>query len=440
MTGARRGVLLPAVYTCAVLTPAVLALAFDPFTTERQRLVELSAAVGLFAVPLVLLQFALISRIRSVSRWLGTDALIQFHQYAGLLSLVLIVLHVVLLNVAWLPVRTWSPLSGPRATQFGAVSFWALAALIVTTVWRSGLRLSYEAWRSLHLGLALIASTAVAAHLLAVHGYARAGMLRLFLAILFGGAVAATLEYRVVRPWRLGYRPWAIVSNKDEGASIRTLRLQPAGHTRFRFAPGQFAWLITGRSAFSSQQHPLSISSSADAPGGHLEFSIKALGDWSGTIVPAITPGTRVWVDGPYGSFTPVAASLQPLLLVAGGIGIAPMRCILLTLADRREERHVILIYAAHDESRVAFREELDALRSRLHLKIVYVYEEPPAGWTGERGFITTDLLSRTLGQEAATAECFVCGPIPMMDAVDASLRAVGVDASAIHTERFQVI
>lgn len=439
MTSAGRGVLLPAVYTCAVLTPAVLALAFDPFTADRQRLVELSGALGLFAVPVVLLQFALISRIRSVSRWLGTDALIQFHQYAGLLSLLLIVLHVVLLNVAWLPLRTWSPFSGPRATQFGAVAFWALVALIVTTVWRRGLRVSYESWRSLHLGLALVATAALAAHLLAVHGYARAGAMRLFLALLFGGAVIATIEYRLVRPWRLGYRPWQIVGNTDEGASIRTLRLRPERHTRFRFAPGQFAWLITGRSAFSSQQHPLSISSSAEA-GGHLEFSIKALGDWSGTTVPALTPGTRVWVDGPYGSFTPAAGSLQPLVLIAGGIGIAPMRCILHTLADRREERHVILIYAAHDESRVAFREELDALRSRLHLKVVFVYEQPAGEWSGERGFITTDLLGRTLGHEAATAECFVCGPIPMMDAVDASLRAVGVHAAAIHTERFQVI
>lgn len=432
---------VPALYTVLVVAPAVLALLVDPFDTRRAALVEVSAALGLFAVPIILLQFVLVSRIRWVSRRVGTDALVQLHQYAGLLAVILVALHVLLLNLRWLPWRAWSPFHGPLASQTGAIALWAIVLIAITSIARASFRLSYESWRSIHVVLAFAAAIALTYHVLAVNGYTRAVSMRVLVGALLALFAGATIEYRILRPLALRRRPWTVVMNRDEGASIRTLRVRPVGHDGFAFAPGQFAWLITGTSPFSSQQHPLSVSSSAvrDADGS-IEFSIKALGDWSSQTVPALTAGTTVWVDGPFGSFVPTDTSLRPLVLIAGGIGIAPMRSILLTLGDRRDERHVVLIYAAHDESRVAFRAELDALKRSLHLKLVFVYEVPSSDWRGPRGYVTTELLRETLGTEARHAECLVCGPVAMMDAVERSLVGAGVPAGAIHSERFQVV
>src|SRR5690606_40162353 len=115
-------------------------------------------------------------------------------------------------------------------------------------------------------------------------------------------------------------------TEEGEGRS-RLRRLRRVGHGGFLFGPGQSAWLATGRHPVWSAQHPISIASSAEpAPDGALEFGIKALGDWSGEVVPALGPGARVWVDGPFGAFTPEGRPAQGYVLIAGGIGISPMR------------------------------------------------------------------------------------------------------------------
>jgi predicted ferric reductase len=296
-------------------------------------------------------------------------------------------------------------------------------------------------WRVAHLALALIAASALVTHVLVVNGYTRAGSLRLLMIAFPAGASAVTLQYLIVRPLRLRRVPWSVVVNRDEGASVRTLRVLPAGHRGFGFDAGQFAWVITGRSPFSLQQHPLSISSSAQRPpDGTIEFSIKALGDWSGATVPALEPGELVWVDGPFGSFVPSIDPTRPLVLIAGGIGIAPMRSILATLRDRGDTRDVTLVYAAHDETRVAYRDQLDELSRLKQITLVYVFEEPDPSWSGARGFVTAALLRQVLGPAAAAADCFVCGPVPMMNAVEKALREIGVPPDSVHTERFQVI
>jgi predicted ferric reductase len=212
-------------------------------------------------------------------------------------------------------------------------------------------------------------------------------------------------------------------------------------HRGFPFEPGQFAWLTTGRSPFSLQQHPLSIASSAERPAeGSIEFAIRELGDWSGTVVPNLEPGTRVWVDGPFGAFTTERKATQGFVMIAGGTGIVPMRSMLLTMRDRGDRRHVLLIYAAYDPGSMAFRDELEGLRASMALDIVDVLEAPPPGWNGERGYVTADVLERHLPGQFRRYHFFVCGPPAMMDAVEAALIARGVPAASIDSERFNLV
>jgi predicted ferric reductase len=436
-----RGVAWFSLYLLLVIAPAAVAVGLDPFAERRPALVEASVGLGFFAFPLILVQFALVSHLRTSSRPFGTDALVQFHRYMGFLALVFVVMHPVLLNVSGLSWSVWIPLPSNAAARSGAFALWAIVALVVTTVLRQRLRLSYEVWRSVHLALSIVAGAAMVAHVLAVNGYSRHAAMRTLLAAYVLGFAAVLLTYRVVRPVRLLWRPWTVTSNVDEGASTRTIRVRPVGHRGLAFDPGQFAWLITGTSPFSLQQHPLSISSSAErAPDGSIAFSVKALGDWSRVVVPALAPGTRVWVDGAFGAFTTEAKAAQGFVLIAGGIGIAPIRSMLHTMRDRGDRRHVILLYAARNETRAPFREEIEGLREHLNLDITYVFEEPHRDWTGERGYLTTAILKRHLPPHFERYHYFVCGPLPMIDAVEAMLVEAGVAPRSIDSERFNVV
>jgi predicted ferric reductase len=232
-----RGLVWFATYVILVVTPAVVAIGVDPFPSPRSARVELSAAFGLIAFALILVQFALVSHVRSMSRPFGTDALVQFHRYMGLTAFALVVAHPLLLNTVGLPWSAWNPLAGSVTARSGSVAFWALAGLVITTLWRRQLGVSYEAWRITHLILSIAVAAAMLVHVLAVDGYSRANPMRITVwgyALAFG---AILVGYRLVRPLQLRSHPWTLVENRDEGASVRTLRLRPEGHRGSRSIP-----------------------------------------------------------------------------------------------------------------------------------------------------------------------------------------------------------
>jgi ferredoxin-NADP reductase len=164
-------------------------------------------------------------------------------------------------------------------------------------------------------------------------------------------------------------------------------------------------------------------------------MSIRNLGDLTSQVHTA-SVGQRVWLDGPYGAFT-IGHPADMHVLIAGGIGITPMMSMLRTLADRGDKRPVMLLYGSKDWESVSFREELEALRLRLDLKLVHVLAEAPPGWSGERGRIDAALLQRHLPPPHAAHEYFICGPNPMMNAVETALGKLGVPLAKYHSERY---
>jgi predicted ferric reductase len=184
------------------------------------------------------------------------------------------------------------------------------------------------------------------------------------------------------------------------------------------------------------REHPFSIASSAAQP-RRIELSIKELGDFTSTI-KGVRPGQTAWLEGPHGTF---GVDLRPdapaYVFVAGGIGIAPIMSMLRTLADRGERRPLVLLYGNRVWERIAFREELELLARKLELRVVHVLLEPPAAWTGERGYITREVIERHLPQNRAQAEYFLCGPTPMTRAVERALGELEVPSAHVHSEIF---
>ena len=191
-------------------------------------------------------------------------------------------------------------------------------------------------------------------------------------------------------------------------------------------------------SPFKITAHPFSFSSSAAATDGRVAMSIRNLGDFTSAI-DEVPVGQRVYLDGPYGAFT-IGNPADMHVLIAGGVGITPMMSMIRTLADQGDKRPVILLYGSKDWDSITFREELEALKARLDLTVVHVLENPPAGWTGERGFINAEVFKRHLPPPYADHEYFICGPGVMMDAIEKALGELSVPMSKYHSERYSFV
>lgn len=199
----------------------------------------------------------------------------------------------------------------------------------------------------------------------------------------------------------------------------------------FSVEAGQFALLRFWAPYFRWQAHPFSFSRE---PGGGLRFSIKKLGDFTARLHAGLKPGTPVILDGPYGVFTAARMRRRKALLVAGGIGITPLRALAGQLTAEGED--CILVYANRRRSDIVFADELAALE-KAGLKVVHVLADEP-GWTGEKGVVDAAMLAR-LAPDFAGRDAFLCGPPPMMAALRRGLKAAGMPEENIHYEAFSL-
>jgi len=221
-------------------------------------------------------------------------------------------------------------------------------------------------------------------------------------------------------------------------AIFNSKRAMPRCFGAHNQAAGQFAWLSVRSTPFALAEHPFSIASSAEQP-HQLQFTIKELGDFTGTI-KSIRPDERVYVDGPYGVFSIDYTAVENYVFIAGGIGIVPIMSMLRSLADRQAQEPVLLIYGYKSQQYITYKEELDALSSRLDLKIVYVLTAPEADWQGETGYIDYNLLVRYIPGIAANSHYYLCGPTAMMILTEQSLHKLGIPFTRIHSEIFTLV
>jgi len=401
---------------------------------------DFSVGLGFGALSLAALQFALTGRLRWLTHPFGADIVYLFHRYLSWAAVALMLGHFGILYIWHQPaLGELNPLTARWELTAGRLALLCFVALVISSQFRTRLRLSYEAWRYLHIGLAVVGFGAAVAHVLGVGRFtADPGQRALWLGVTLGW-LALLVWTRGVRPWVQTRNPWRVVSRTDERGGVTTLELEPLGRPLAFWKPGQFAWLSVGRSAFALKEHPFTISTAPER-GPNLAFSIKALGDDTAQL--AKTPvGTRVHVDGPYGAFSVDRKAKAPgFVMIAGGVGITPILSNLHALQSRRDPRPVILIYANSDWDGVAFRDELTAMQSDLDLTLIHVLDSAPDGWTGESGRVDADLLARQLPPDTRDWPHLLCGPGPMIDAVRDGLRGLGVPARHIDFEIFELV
>lgn len=438
-----RGALWLVLYLQVIALPLVVGLLWPGDAAGRPFTSQLTSALGYCGLTIVLLELALVSKITWISGLFGQDALLRFHRRMGILGVTLIVVHAALAFAGGYPLAWLNPLNpeSPAPMRWGVISTIFLLLLVALSLTRRALGLSYELWEFTHGALADAALAAAFIHAFVLGTYAQQHPMVTLLTVYAGTAFALRVWFRFVRPGLLWFKPWEVVGNKLELGDSRTLTLKPVGHPGFTFEPGQFAWITTGSTPFHWDRHPISMSSAAKDETGHeLSFTIKDLGDWSGRVVPLLTPGQRVWVDGPHGVFTADRQQGAGYVLIAGGSGIGPMFSMVQTLIERGDARPIMLFFASRRPDELTFRDELDRLAGSGRLKVVYVVEHAPPDWTGERGLLNAHMFRHHLPKQLKRYQYFVCGPEPMMDAVEAALTEIGVAPDHVHTERFVMV
>jgi NAD(P)H-flavin reductase len=212
---------------------------------------------------------------------------------------------------------------------------------------------------------------------------------------------------------------------RRETADSATLDLAPA--SRFTFAPGQFNMLYMfglGEVAISMSGDP--------AQEDRIVHTVRAVGAVSGAL-SRLRRGGIVGVRGPYGSGWPVAeAEGSDIIIIAGGLGLAPLRpAIYRVLARRQHYGRIVLLYGARGPSDILYRRELEAWRRRLDVEIEVTVDHAGADWRGNVGVVPA-LIPRSLF-DPQHAVAFVCGPEIMMRFTIAALRDRGLSAQQIY-------
>jgi predicted ferric reductase len=423
-----------------VFVAAPLALALAGHKEESRGFwIEFGVGLGFVGLAMMGLQFLLTARYSKIGFPFGMDELLQFHGKAGYFAWGFIIAHFSILLIAN---PGFLEYLDPKVNLLRAVGLilvvLAITTLIILTHWREKIGLVYEWWRASHGLLALFVVIAGTAHIMHVGFYVSDRWQQITWLGFSILAIGLLVHNRIWRPWQMSKKPYNVVSVVKEVDEIWSIELEAAGHQGFTFRAGQFAWVTLGETPFKLQQHPFTISSSAEIK-KNIRFTIKELGDFTSEI-SSVEPGSAAFIEGPYGNFTLSESAATHNILISGGIGITPTMSILNTLRDRRDKRKLTLIYGTPNLELTPFFEELKVLSAELNLKVVHVLEEADDDWDGETGFITEEILKKHTPEDFASCEYFICGPPPMMNAVEPVIAGWGIPVYKVHSERFNIV
>ena len=422
-------------YLVAVTLPLVLSwIVGGPPRSFWQ---EIASGLGILAFSMILIEFVLSGRFKSVSTGVGMDVTMRFHQYMARTALAFALLHPLLYQQT--PVGGSRPWDLSRqltiTTDFadlvtGIAAYLLLPSLVLLAIGRKQLDYKYETWRLIHGVGALLIALLLLHHTIYAGRYGGQTVMTWFWLAMTGLTVGSLLYVYLLVPILDKSRPWKVTQITRLTPKQWEVTVAPEGHEGLAYKAGQFVWLNLGHSSFSIKENPFSIAS-APAAGPEVSFMIKELGDFTRTL-GQIKPGTRAYLDGPYGHLCVDGRSEPGVALIAGGVGLAPLLGILRQLRLTGDPRAVKVIYGNRAEEQIAHRAELDSE------DVTYVLSEPSAVWQGETGFVDGPLLDRVFSAEEYRDWVFVlCGPAIMMDIVEDHLLNRGTPADRILSERF---
>ena len=410
------------------------------FASTAESMIAFGRLFGLLAAVTVLLQFFFMGRTPYLERVFGLDKLANIHHTNGKLSLVFILLHPVLL------IYGFSRLSGvslySQLMDFllhyedvakALVGFILFIVVVGTSIYIVRKHLKYESWYFVHLltyvavGLSFGHQFSVGTDLLLskiFYGY----WVGLYVFV-FGNHVFFRFGRPIYNFYKYRFEVDRVVRETHNAVSIY---IKGRDLEKFKVLPGQFMIFRFLDKERWWQAHPFSLSMVKS--GGEIRITPKALGDFTSAL-PELKPGTKVVIDGPYGVFMSIFGAADKVLLIAGGIGITPIRSLLEELVQKG--RDVILLYGNRSSKDVVFEREIAEIAERGRVKVVHVLSEDKE-FSGERGIIDEEKIRR-LVPDLGSREVYLCGPPKMMEGLLGVLYRLGVIGKRLHYERFSL-
>ncbi|HEX2850701.1 MAG TPA: ferredoxin reductase family protein, partial [Acidimicrobiales bacterium] len=389
---------------------------------------------GLLGTYVLLVGVALLARAPWLDRFIGMDRLAVWHRRTGEYVVTLLTAHAAASVVGYALTDRVGVVSEARTVALRypdmLMAVVALALLLMVggvsaRAVRS--RMRYHTWYFLHLYTYLAVVLALPHQLATGQELADHPLSRGFWVALHLVPAAMLLAYRVGAPLMSARRHrMRVASVEREGGDVVSITIRGRHLDDLGTEPGQFfLWRFLTRDRWW-QAHPFSLSARPDA--SRLRITVRTNGDFTSGL-PALHPGTRVIAEGPYGNVTLQRRTRRKVLLIGGGIGIAPLRAMLDSVSARAGE--VSVIYRASTDDDVVLRDELDALAARRRARLAYVIgpRDPDP--------LPPDRLRASL-PDVAEHDAFVFGSGGFVDHVTSLLRRVGVPSAQIHAERFE--
>ena len=423
---------------CAVVTLWFTGSSHYYLTTagDGNLLIAFGRLTGLLLEFVILFQLILIARITPIERVFPYDRMNKLHRWIGYSLLALLFAHPLLLIIGYGAVTDHAPLAQTASfftewedvwNAFIGTILFLYASILSIPVIRKKLR--YELWHGTHL-LMYLAIALSFGHQISSGDVTRGGALKYWLALNFS-VFGVLLFFRFIKPVTkfldISFRVSKVIK---ETADTYSVYLTGRSIERFHFAPGQFANISFLQKGMWSI-HPFSFSQEEN--GETLRFTMKELGDHTKQL-GTLRPGTHVLIDGPHGYFTLERAMRKKILLIAGGIGVTPLRAMAGALEG--SGKSATLLYGVRTVADIAFRSEFDALNERGVCAVHYIVSTPTEGY--ESGYLDQEKLLR-LVPDFPERDIFICGPAPMMDATIALLRKLGVTQDHLHFEKFSM-
>ncbi|HEY7594783.1 MAG TPA: ferric reductase-like transmembrane domain-containing protein, partial [Actinophytocola sp.] len=421
-------------WTFVAVNVAIVEVLFFTAGEGKNDVLTVAKFFGMHAALLLMFQLLLIARLPWLDRRIGMDRLTVWHRWIGFTLLWTILTHatIIVLGYATLDnttmAKTFVALAGVPASLLGmsaATIIVVVGALSTRAVRR---RLRYETWHAIHLLMYLALGLAFVHQLLETTTFKSSAFAFVYWWALwlfaFGSLVTGRLIVPLVRNSRHQFRVEAVV---PEAHNVTSVYVTGRDMHRLAARAGQFCiWRFTGHNGWW-RANPFSLSAAPNGRG--LRLTAKAVGDTSAGL-RQLPVGSKVFVEGPYGAFTSMHRTRPGMLLIAGGVGITPVRALL----EEPTGGDFVVLYRVRHQSEAVLLNEVHQLvaarRGRLHVL---------TGRTGDgvRPFEPEGLLH--LVPDIVHRDVYVCGPPAMTSAVLASLRRLRVPGQQVHAEKFSL-
>lgn len=395
--------------------------------------------VALVATSILLIHLLLVARISWIENILGLDKSTSKHKKLGKPIVYLFAIHF-LISITHYSLQAQTNLwTGFLELNFG---YWEITlatlgfVLMLIVAYTSAVafrkKFSYELWYFIHLASYIAVLIAIPHQFIFGTDLLAQPWLSAFYVALYLFVFGSVIWFRLLSPM---IESWGLKITKIEPERNKTtsIHINGAALNKIPYEAGQFFMVRILTPKLLLQAHPFSVSSSPGEQG--LRFTIGARGDFTAQI-PNLKPGTRVVLEGPYGIFSEKTRTKRKMLMIAAGIGVAPVRSLARSVVS--EPGDVTILYRVNDSRDAALLSELRTISvAKGHNLHVLEGERIDKNWLPGKSDKPEYARLLEMAPHALESDVYICGPAAWSQSVEKTLKTLNVSDEQIHAEEF---